>query len=254
VAGAAVSVTQVGAVTVIQYSAQSLVNGASFLYGPIAPGELISIFGSGLGPAQPVGLQTTPGGGSITTALGGTQVLFNGLAAPLTYVSATQVNAIVPFEVAGSGTAQVSVVVQSVPGGSVTESVASSSPAVFAASGGTGQGAILNQDNSTNSASNPAAVGSVLQVFSTGLGQTVPLGVDGQIAGPNPSLPVQNVTATVGGINATVLYAGSSYGLVSGVIQVNVLIPAGVTPGNAVPLTISAGQAASPAGITVAIH
>ncbi len=247
------AVTQAAAAPTIQFSAGSLVNGASFLYGPIAPGELISIFGAGLGPAQAAGLQTTAGGGSITTALAGTQVLFNGIAAPMTYVSATQVNAIVPFEVAGSATAQVSVVVEGVASSPVTETVASSSPAIFAVSGGSGQGAILNQDNTPNSAANPAAAGSVLQVFCTGFGQTTPSGVDGQIAGPTSSVPVQNVTAAIGGINASVLYAGSSYGLVSGVIQVNVLIPSGVSLGN-VPLVINVGGSASPAGTTVAIH
>jgi uncharacterized protein (TIGR03437 family) len=255
VAGIAVSITQAAAATpTIQFTAQSLVNGASFLYGSIAPGELITIFGVGLGPNQPAGLQLTSSGGSITTTLAGTQVLINGIAAPLTYVSAAQVNAIVPFEVAGSSTAQVSVTSQGGTSGSVTESVASSSPAIFTVSGGTGQGAILNQDNSPNSASTPAAVGSVLQVFATGFGQTTPSGVDGQIAGPTASLPVQAVTATIGGINATVEYAGSSYGLVSGVIQVNVLIPAGVTTGNGVPIVLNVGGVVSPTGTTVAIH
>ena len=71
----------------IQFTAQSVVNGASFLSGLLAPGELISIFGSGLGPSQPVGLQTTPDGRYVTTSLGGTRVLFDGTPAALTYVS-----------------------------------------------------------------------------------------------------------------------------------------------------------------------
>ena len=151
-------------------------NGASFLTGTIAPGELVTIFGLGLGPSQPVGLQTTLDGHYVTTNLGGTEVLFNGMAAPLTYVSATQVNAIVPFELAGTLSAQVAIEVQGTSVGSANAPVASSAPAVFALSEGTGQGAILNQDNRANSASNPAAVGSVLQVFATGLGQTKPPG------------------------------------------------------------------------------
>jgi uncharacterized protein (TIGR03437 family) len=233
---------------------QAIVNGASFLNGPIAPGELISIFGMGLGPAQPAGLQTTPDGHFVTTSLAGTQVLINGMAAPLTYVSATQVNAIVPFELAGTANAQVILAVQNLQSSPLTASMVSTAPAIFAASGGTGQGAILNQDNSANSASNPAAVGSVLQIFATGFGQTNPSGVDGQIAGATPSIPLASVTATVGGINAPVEYVGSSNGLVAGVTQVNVHIPSGVTPGNAVPVVLTVSGNPSSAGITVAVH
>ena len=214
----------------------TVVNGASFLAGPVAPGELISLFGLGLGPSQPAGLQLAPGGQSVTTSLAGTQVLFDGMAAPLTYVSATQVNAIVPFELAGAAVTQMVVEVQGVQSNPVSATVTSSAPAIFAASGGTGQGAVLNQDNSANSASNPAAIGSVLQIFATGFGQTNPPGVDGQLAGATPSIPIAAVTATVGGINAAVQYIGSSNGLVAGVTQINVVIPAGVTPGNAVPV------------------
>lgn len=233
---------------------QSVVNGASFQGGPLAPGELISIFGTGLGPAQPAGLQTTPDGHSVTTTLAGTQVLINSTAVPLTYVSATQVNAIAPFEMAGTATAQVVVAVQNVQSSPLTAQIVSAAPAIFAASGGTGQGAILNQDNSANSVSNPAAVGSVLQIFATGFGQTNPGGVDGLIAGATPSIPVASISATIGGLNAPVQYVGSSNGLVAGVTQVNVLIPSGVVPGNAVPVVLTVGGNASSAGITVAVH
>ncbi len=238
----------------IQFTAQSMVNAASFANGPIAPGELVSIFGTGLGPAQPVGLQVTPDGKSVTTSLGGTQVLFDGRAAPLTYASATQVNAIVPFELAGASSTQVVVEVQGVGSNPAAATMAPSSPAIFAIAGGIGQGAILNQDSSPNSVSNPAAPGSVLQVFMTGAGQTNPGGVDGQIAGASASSPMLNVTATVGGMPASVQYAGSSNGLVAGVTQVNVAIPANVQTGDQVPVVISIGGKSSGAGVTAAIH
>ena len=182
VAGQSVTVNQAG--VGILFTAQSIVNGASFLSGQISPGELITIFGSALGPTSPVGLQLTPDGQSVTTSLGGTEVLFDGVPAPLTYASATQVNAIVPFELAGNTiSTQVQLSVQGVVSSAVTEFLASSTPAIFTVSGGSGQGAVLNQDNSPNSSSNPAAVGTVLQVFLTGAGQTNPAGVDGQLAG-----------------------------------------------------------------------
>ncbi len=253
VAGQTVTVNQAG--VGILFTAQSVVNGASFLSGQIAPGELITIFGSALGPTSPVGLQLTPDGQSVTTSLGGTQVLFDGVPAPLTYVSATQVNAIVPFELAGNAVStQVQVSVQGIASSPVTEFLASSVPAIFTASGGSGQGAILNQDNSPNSSSNPAAKGSVLQVFITGAGQTNPAGVDGQLAGSTPSQPLGSVTATIGGVPATVQYAGSSNGLVAGVTQVNILIPPGAPSGSAVPIVIQVGANPSPTGVTVAIR
>jgi uncharacterized protein (TIGR03437 family) len=253
VAGQAVTVNQAG--VGILFTAQSLVNGASFLSGQIAPGELITIFGSALGPTAPVGLQLTPDGQSVTTSLGGTRILFDGVAAPLTYVSATQVNAIVPFELAGNTVStQVEVEVQGIASSPVTEFLASSSPAVFTVSGGSGQGAVLNQDNSPNSSSNPATVGSVLQIFITGAGQTNPAGVDGQLAGSTPSQPLGAVTATIGGVAAPVQYAGSSSGLVAGVTQVNVVVPQGAPSGNSIPLVVQVGANPSPSGVTVAIH
>lgn len=253
VAGQNVTVNQAG--VGILFTAQSVVNGASFQSGQIAPGELITIFGSALGPTSPVGLQLAPGGQSVTTSLGGTQVLFDGVPAPLTYASATQVNAIVPFELSNNVVStQLQVSVQGVLSSPVTEFLASSSPAIFAASGGSGQGAVLNQDNSPNSASNPAAMGSVLQVFITGAGQTNPAGVDGLLAGSTPALPLGMVTATIGGVPATVQYAGSSNGLVEGVSQVNVQIPQGAPSGGAVPIIVQVGAYASPSGVTVAIQ
>jgi uncharacterized protein (TIGR03437 family) len=93
----------------------------------------------------------------------------------------------------------------------------------------------------------------VLQIFATGFGQTNPAGVDGQIAGADIASPVQKVTATVGGLDAAVQYVGSSNGLVAGVTQVNVAIPAKVQVGNAVPVVLNVGGIASASAITVAI-
>jgi uncharacterized protein (TIGR03437 family) len=174
--------------------------------------------------------------------------------APLTYASATQVNAIAPFALTGAATTQVIVEVQGIASNPATEAVGMSSPAIFAVSGGLGQGAILNQDNSPNGMANPAAIGSVLQIFATGMGATTPAGADGRIADVNASFPVLKITATVGGMDAPVQYAGSSNGLVAGVTQVNVAIPAGVQPGNAVPVVLYAGGTPSPSSITVAIR
>jgi uncharacterized protein (TIGR03437 family) len=252
IAGQPIAISQSGIGA--QFTAQSVVNGASYINGPLAPGELVTIFGSGLGPTTPAYLQTSPDGQFVTTSLGGTQVLFDGIAAPVTYASDGQVNAIVPFEVAGAVSTQVVLSAQGVPSNAVTLPVAASSPAIFADSGGAGQAAVLNQDNSPNGSSNPAAIGSVIQIFATGFGQTNPPGVDGQIAGPNISSPVAKVAATLGGIAAPAQYVGSSAGLVAGVIQVNVVVPTGVTPGDAVLLVLNVGGVSSAPGMTVAIQ
>jgi uncharacterized protein (TIGR03437 family) len=243
VAGQTIPVTQDGVGIVLK----SVVNGASFLPGPLAPGELFTIFGTGLGPSQPVGFQLTPDGKYATTSLGGTRVLFDGMAAPLTYVSATQVNAIVPFSLAGASTTQLVVEVQGVASSPTTMQIVPVSPAIF-------PGAVLNQDNSANSATKPATAASVLQIFATGFGQTSPAGVDGQICGTNPSKPVQPVTATIGGVAATVQYAGTASGLVAGVMQVNVQVPAGVKAGNSVPVVLTVAGVSSPGGYMVAIR
>ncbi len=253
VAGQQIMINQAG--VGILFTAQSVVNGASFQSGQIAPGELITIFGSSLGPSTPAGLQLTPDGQYVSTSAGGTQVLFDGVAVPVTYASSGQVNAIVPFELAGSTVStQVQVQVGGVISSPVTEFLTSASPAIFTAGGGTGQAAALNQDNSANGPGNPAAIGSVLQIYMTGAGQTSPAGVDGQLAGSTPLIPLGTVTATIGGVPATVQYAGSSSGLVAGVTQVNVLVPQGTPTGDAVPLVLQVGANPSPAGVTVAIH
>jgi uncharacterized protein (TIGR03437 family) len=173
----------------------------------------------------------------------------------MTYASDGQVNAIVPFELAGNAVStQVQVEVQGVASSAVTEFLTPASPALFTAYGGTGQAAALNQDNSANIPGNPAPVGSVLQLFMTGAGQTNPAGVDGQLAGSDPAVPLGMVTATIGGVDAPVQYAGSSSGLVAGVTQVNVVVPAGSPSGDAVPIVVNVGANPSPSGVTVAIR
>ena len=122
---------------------------------------------------------------------------------------------------------------------------------------GNGPGATLNQDGITvNSAGAPAAKGSVVSVFMTGEGQTTPAGVDGSIIPADGSLlkkPNLTVTATVGGIPASVLYAGSAAGEISGLLQVNLQIPASA-PSGAVPIVITIGNTATQSGVTVAVQ
>ena len=84
-----------------QISAEGVTNGASFLPGPVAPGEIVVISGSGFGPAAPVMFQLTPDEQYITTSLAATRVLFDGTPAPVLFASTNQVSVIVPFATAG---------------------------------------------------------------------------------------------------------------------------------------------------------
>ena len=120
--------------------------------------------------------------GRVATTLAGVQVLFNGLAAPLIYVSATQTAAVVPYELTPRTDATVQIVYQGVRSNALSVPVAVSAPGIFTQTQtGAGAGAIINQDGTVNSAANPAAKGSVIAIYATGEGQTIPSGINGKI-------------------------------------------------------------------------
>ena len=136
----------------------------------------------------------------------------------------------------------------------LTVQVAPAAPGIFTLdSSGTGQAAVLNQDNSLNSAANPAPRGSIISLFATGTGQTDPPGMDGKPAAPPLPAPVLPVTVEIAGANAEILYAGSAPGLVAGVLQANVRIPEQAATGSAAPLVLRSGGAQSQPGVTIAI-
>jgi uncharacterized protein (TIGR03437 family) len=252
-----VSDTAGGAIRLLQpnrpAAVSSVVNAASNLQGAIAPGEIIAIHGSNLGPAQ-LAKYRIGDSGLLDCQLAGTTVQVNGACAPLIYSSATQVAAIVPYSVAG-GTAQVSVTYQGQTTPSLSIPVSASAPGVFTLDAtGKGPGACTNQDGSMNTASAPANVGDIISCYTTGEGQTTPSGIDGKptaVPLPKPNLPV---TVTIGGQNVTPQYAGGAPGLVAGVMQINVQIPGGIQTGNAVPVVVQVGSASSQPGVTIAVR
>jgi uncharacterized protein (TIGR03437 family) len=232
----------------------AVTNAASGIQGGVSPGEIVSLFGSNMGPAVGVPLQLTSDGKSITKTLSGVQVLFDGNPAALTYASAGQINAVVPYAVAGEFNTQVQVQYQGASSNSVQLAIQNASPGIFTLdSSGSGAGAILNQDSTVNSPSNPAGKGSIIVMFATGAGQTDPAGIDGQIAGDTLPKPLLGVSAQIAGLDAKVLYAGAAPGMVAGVLQVNCLVPLDSPSGYAVPIVLSVGKTSSPAGVTVAI-
>jgi uncharacterized protein (TIGR03437 family) len=231
-----------------------VVNAASEQGTTVAPGEIVAIYGNGVGPAALANYQITPAN-FFDTIAGDTTVLFDGIPAPLIYASGGQTAAIVPYSVAGQATTQMVVNYRGLASTPLKLNVAPSAPGLFSANNsGTGNGSILNQDTTVNSPSNAAARGSIIVLYGTGEGQTNPPGVDGRIALSEYPKPVLPVKVTIGGVDATpgITYAGAAPTLVAGVFQIDVTVPMNV-PAGAVPVVVSIGSASSQAGLTVSL-
>jgi len=230
----------------------AVANVASYAAGSISPGEMIVIFGTGLGPAQAMALQLDQNG-RVANTLSQVQVLFDGNPAPLIYVSATQISAMVPYGLSGKTTTQVQVIYRGAASDPFQKAVASSAPGIFTAdASGTGQVAMTNSDGSLNTATNPATAGSYVTFYLTGEGQTSPPGSDGNIATGAAKMDL-SVTVLIAGRTAQLLYAGSAPGNVNGFCQINAAIPPDLQYGGNLPLAVQIGGVPSQAGVTVAV-
>ncbi len=238
----AVAVQTVDGAVTVQGSANSgaplqsagVLSAASLLPGPVAPGEIVTLLGAGLS---------------------GVTVLFDGTPAPLLYSAPNQVNAIAPYSIRNKASTQLQVVQQGQPLAALSIPVVAAAPAIFTVDGsGVGPGAILNQDYSVNSPSNPAAAGSAIMIFATGAGQTNPPGVDGQLAAAPLPQPVLPVSVQIAGLDAQVLYAGAAPGLIAGMLQVNCLVPLDSPSGLTVPIVLTIGTTPSQSPVTLAIQ
>jgi uncharacterized protein (TIGR03437 family) len=233
-------------------------NAASSAPTSVSPGLNILIFGTNMGPAT-----LTPyvvgANGVLANTVAGTQVTFDGIPSAIIYTRNTLVSVMVPYELAGRVNTAMVVTYNGVSSTPLQLRVVDTAPGIYTLTQtGSGQGAILNQNGSLNGPSNPEAVGNYIQIFGTGEGQTSPQGVDGLILPNQLPLPVPNlpVEVSIGGIAidpADINYAGEAPGEVSGVIQVNAKIPAGVGPGP-VPVVIKVGGVASQANVTVSVR
>jgi trimeric autotransporter adhesin len=230
-----------------------ILNSASFAAGePSTPGALISIFGANLASGTGTAATTLP----LPTQLAGTQVIIGGVLMPLLYAGPTQINAVVPYPLPVNTTQQV--IVQNALALSVPEPnmVAPGAPGAFTVNGsGTGAAivAAYNPDGSGYlvSTTQPAQAGAEIVIYCTGLGG-VQTSIDAGDATPlSPLAPAAGtVTLTIGGVTAPAQFAGLVPTL-SGLYQINSVIPAGVT-GNGVPVVISvAGLAGPPATIAI---
>jgi len=217
----------------------SVVNAGNFGR-DIAPGGLISVFGTNLSPVN-IASSEIP----LPTALANSCLSVDGQPIPILFVSPTQVNAQIPFQAVGDVT-----LILRTPGGisnTFNLVIEPNAPSVFYGTAGPETNiptVLLNSDNELVTASHPInrKSGSALVIYLTGLGQTSPAVPTGQPAPSNPlSLSLVQPTVTLGGVNLPVLYSGLAPGLV-GVDQINVSVPSNVPTGMSVPLVITEGD------------
>ncbi len=254
------SITVTLTVTAPLPTINSVVNAASFISGAVSPGEIVTIFGTAMGPATAAYATVDPTTGKLATTIGGVQVLFNGILAPMIYASATQISAIVPYEMAPIASPAVWVKYVGQTSNAYQLNSVTTAPGLFTQnSQGSGPGAILNQDYSVNGPGNPAAKGSIVMVFMTGEGQTSPPGVTGAITTgtlPPPQVtpaPLLPISVLINGSPALWTYAGEAPGMAAGLMQLNVQIPANAPSG---PLSIQVyiGSNISQNGVTVSVR
>jgi uncharacterized protein (TIGR03437 family) len=218
---------------------------AGTFFGRVSPGELISIYGPGIGPSMPA----TGVAGTFPTLLGGVQVFIDGIAAPLLYASATQINAQVPFRLADPENAMISIINGASALPVFRASVDPAIPGIFT---NAGSAAAINQDDTVNSITNPAKVGSIVSIWATGTGNT--FSIEGQVATGAVSncipcdVSVNGVTMANG--LGLAIYAGAAPGIIDGVSQINFTIPPLSNLNmNQASVTLTVGPAVSPAAV-----
>lgn len=217
---------------------------------PIAPGEILVLHGICMGPASGI-----PGrydsSGMLPRELEQTTVTFDGVAAPLIYVQSGRIELVAPNELTGKSATTMVVTYQ---GRSVStfSSVDPGFGGIFTVNGlGSGQAAAANENGTLNSPANPAVRGKLIALYATGLGKTNPAGVDGQRVN-GLAKAIEPVLVTIGGQNAKVIFGGDAPGFV-GLSQINVIVPEGLAPAAAVPVTMQVGSSYSTQVVTIAI-
>jgi uncharacterized protein (TIGR03437 family) len=186
----------------------------------------------------------------------GVRILFDGIPAPMVYVSEHQCAAVVPYLAGLKPLVNVQVEYQGVRSDTLQIGVMPAAPGLFTVNAqGSGQAAMQNQDGITaNSTHAPAPPGSVVVLWGTGEGVTTPPGVDGRLATDILPNPVATCAVEIGGLAATVEYCGAAPFNVAGLFQINARIDPLVTPGDAVPVRVVIGGKASQSGVTMAVR
>lgn len=229
-----------------------IVNAATFAAEPVSQGDIVSIFGTQFAPA---GTSATNASTPLATTLGGTQVLVNGVPAPLFYVSPGQINFQTPYSLPAGQLATVQVVSNGTAGNTRSLNVNPVSPRllVFYSFISGGYGVIVNGadgsltlpsgTNVPGFATHPAKPGDTIVLYGVGFGQTTPSVTEGQAAPSSPAATLSNVTSTIGGgfngrpTNGMIAFAGLTPTAV-GLYQTNVVVPPDAPLGSYIPLTL----------------
>jgi uncharacterized protein (TIGR03437 family) len=211
-------------------------NAASFK-SSVAPGSILSVFGSQLSPVT-ASASAVP----LPISISGVAVLVNGIAAPLYYVSASQLNVQIPYETTTHGPVTLSV---NNNGQVATQSfqVTPAAPGIFTDA----TGALVPTPT--------GAPGQEIAFYITGAGAVSPAVSTGAAPAASTTLanlpvPVQTTTVTIGGATATIDFIAIPSGLV-GVTQVNVQVPSGIASGAQAVVVTVGGVASAPATITI---
>lgn len=254
-------------------SISAIVNSASYASDSIAPGTIVTIFGTNLGAEN-----LTNGSfsnGQMSTTVGNLQITFDGTPAPILYTRSDQAAVVVPFEVAGKSRVQVAVAMSfgnggfpggggipgggqfpggQIPGGTPTQiAVAAAAPGIYTAgSTGTGQAALVNETGTVNSSSAPALRGSTVSIYLTGGGTLNPGGQTGTLGTATNQIAAP-VAVSIGGQGARVTYAGAAPSALQGLYQINAVVPSGVNAGS-VPLQVTVDGIPSQAGVTMVVQ
>ena len=197
--------------------AVTVVNGASLKPGPIAPGEIVTIYGAGFDSAT-------------------LQVSFDGEPGAIFFANGNQINALAPFDLAPSATTAIGISANGMLIASASAPVASAVPGIFTAGRGVGPAAATNEDGTLNTATNPALRGSIVTLYATGGGQNL-----------------SAVTMTIGDTPAELLYAGPAPGF-PGLMQINARVPVGLVQTGLLPAVLSVGSASSQTGVTLGVR
>ncbi len=217
----------------------------------ISPGEIITIYGSNIGPTTVTTLELDSTNSIVVSSLEGTQVLFNGVAGPMIFTSDGQLAVVVPYEIAGQSTVNVVVSYLGLQTSSQQFKVVAANPGLFTLSEtGKGDAAIERpSDQSIISVSNPASVGDQLQLYGQGYGVASPSVADGTLITGALPIPVATTQLLIDGKVVPNEYIGGAGDEVNGMMQVNFVVPqlaAGTHQ-----IQVQVGSAISPTGVTL---
>jgi len=247
-----------------------VVSAASYASDAVSPGELITIFGTNIGPALAAPMTTS--NGYVATTLSGVSATVDGKNAPIVYASLNQITIQVPYE-ATTGVNKVVSVTNGNPPVTAKVTINLTAPGIFTADGsGTGQAAALNYDSTAglyalNGSSTPVKIGDIVVLYLTGEGNYNAVLLTGAVLTntgfiiPSTLNPLPQMSplpaVTIGGVSASVSYAGPMVGGMLGLLQINVTVPTGSTTGAAVPISVTIGGVSTQTdqpNVTLSIH